>query len=890
MKYRHFITAFCIVLVCAGFGHVPAAPVDGWVVYGSREKVWLIKVDGGQHQPQQIHSRSNLDHACWSADGNYIYTITTDGKIHRLDNDGKNENLVKDTKTGCSRNPIATYRPDDNCVLYLRNNTGLFYKINALTGEQIEIFRGNRKYLGEIAIDKSGTRLAARDNSGGSGAWESHDPTKINLNTGQEKQYGYGCSPSISPDGKLLTENGTGLNPNIGGQPDRRAHTYMRCHEWTWANDMDDYIYEWFSHETYSNGEPRVIFDSQRFAANSNEWIVFMWDNRSGVAVLKVHQGIKDGDSYRGDIYNVWKGSSNALSHETHPDFWVGDLPVPASVAGKIQVASNSIRINENAGEATLKVQRIGGKTGSVSVDYTTADGSAKAGSDYTQKSGTLTWNDNDGNDKTIAISITDDTAKEGDEELGLTLSNAKTATLGERKVAITIYDDDSTLVDNQKPSNPGNFRQTFVSRSSADLAWNASSDNVKVTAYYLFQDGKLIDSTSSTNYSATGLASGTSFEFIVRAGDRAGNRSDASNTVSVTTLNATVDIPFKVNLAGGEYQDYVGDQEWADDKTYGYTVYGNETVISRAIGDTDDDEVYTSIRHIEVGYKIRVPNNTYRVSLLAAECWASGEGARIYRATLNGRKASVDPVDLYKIAGGPDKAIQIVTEVEVTDSLLTIELAREANSSMSPILAGIIVEPVEAFTLTSYNGGEQAAVGGTMHITWLTNQSMANEARLFLSPDEGSNWYELTTTEIAPTASDWENFAWKVPIDINGVALAGNQCLLKVTNYDGDLFDISDDFFTITASVNLASPDKSSAERAVRVTNTTGSGNILLHINLAHWNKAKLYSSQGRIIHTLHNSGAARIVLEKQELPKGVCWIAVEHGGQTLVRKIMAP
>ena len=57
-----------------------------------------------------------------------------------------------------------------------------------------------------------------------------------------------------------------------------------------------------------------------------------------------------------------------------------------------------------------------------MSVNYATADGSATAGQDYTASSGTVTFADNQ-TTATIAVPITDDTAAEGDETLGVTLA-----------------------------------------------------------------------------------------------------------------------------------------------------------------------------------------------------------------------------------------------------------------------------------------------------------------------------------------------------------------------------------------------------------------------------------------------------------------------------------
>ncbi|MEV7072174.1 carbohydrate binding domain-containing protein [Streptomyces sp. NPDC093990] len=89
---------------------------------------------------------------------------------------------------------------------------------------------------------------------------------------------------------------------------------------------------------------------------------------------------------------------------------------------------------------------------------------------------------------------------------------------------------------DSQAPSVPGSLRSTGKTSSSVSLAWNASSDNVGVTAYDVYSGSNQVLSVSGTSATVSGLAAGTSYTFTVKARDAAGNVSAASNAVSVTT------------------------------------------------------------------------------------------------------------------------------------------------------------------------------------------------------------------------------------------------------------------------------------------------------------------------------------------------------------------
>ena len=72
---------------------------------------------------------------------------------------------------------------------------------------------------------------------------------------------------------------------------------------------------------------------------------------------------------------------------------------------------------------------------------------------------------------------------------------------------------------------------------SSTDLSWTPATDNIGVTAYYLYQNGILKTTTAATSLTISDLSASTAYDFLVVAKDAAGNLSAASNTVNVTTL-----------------------------------------------------------------------------------------------------------------------------------------------------------------------------------------------------------------------------------------------------------------------------------------------------------------------------------------------------------------
>lgn len=93
---------------------------------------------------------------------------------------------------------------------------------------------------------------------------------------------------------------------------------------------------------------------------------------------------------------------------------------------------------------------------------------------------------------------------------------------------------------DTTPPAAPGALTVTGHTSTSVSLAWNASTDNVGVTGYRILQvsgsTSTQVGTTSATSFTVTGLGASTAYTFDVVALDAAGNVSQPSNQVTVTT------------------------------------------------------------------------------------------------------------------------------------------------------------------------------------------------------------------------------------------------------------------------------------------------------------------------------------------------------------------
>lgn len=132
-------------------------------------------------------------------------------------------------------------------------------------------------------------------------------------------------------------------------------------------------------------------------------------------------------------LYNPWD-ELNELLEESEPE------PQP----GKLEFSTAATNVAENAGSVRVFVNRVGGADGAASVNYATSNGTATAGGDYTAKSGTLNWGDQDNSQKYVDITILDDAVYEGDEVFYVNLSDAMGANLGSpNRIAVTILDNE---------------------------------------------------------------------------------------------------------------------------------------------------------------------------------------------------------------------------------------------------------------------------------------------------------------------------------------------------------------------------------------------------------------------------------------------------------------
>jgi hypothetical protein len=99
---------------------------------------------------------------------------------------------------------------------------------------------------------------------------------------------------------------------------------------------------------------------------------------------------------------------------------------------------------------------------------------------------------------------------------------------------------------DTTPPSEPTGLTATAPSGNRVDLTWSTSTDNIGVDGYTIYRDGTKLDAVggTTTSFSDTTVAPGTTHSYTVDAFDASGNHSPQSSAVSVTTPStATVTV-----------------------------------------------------------------------------------------------------------------------------------------------------------------------------------------------------------------------------------------------------------------------------------------------------------------------------------------------------------
>lgn len=501
------------------------------------------------------------------------------------------------------------------------------------------------------------------------------------------------------------------------------------------------------------------------------------------------------------------------------------------------KLSIDDVSANEDEGSMTFTVSlsEVSGKD--VEVDYSTSDGSATAGDDYTSKSGTITILAGS-TSETVTISILNDNKDEDDETFTVDLSNRQNATISDSQGEGTIIDDDlPPLSINDASENEGNGPMAFTVSLSR-------TSTVPVAVQYSTSDGTAVSGDDYTGTSGNltipaGASSGTIMISLIDDAEYEDDETfivtlsnptnamldddaatgeildDDKPTISIDNVKVIEDegvLDFTVTLSAMLSQTVTVDFETKDGSaTEGDDYTANSGTLSFNSGTTslsisvnitddaldEDDEDFTielsnpTNATIADGLGVGViQDNDDPPSLSIDEVSlvepASNSATMIFTVSLSevsGREITVDyatadssaeaPDDytatsgtLTIPAGSPSGTIEVTVNTDTLseiDEVYFVNLSNPVNATIADgqgrgVIAGNIILSV---VLTNFDA-ETGTTG--VDLTWQTSSETENAGfHVFRSPDQDSTFQQIDAFLIvgAVTTTDTQNYAY---------------------------------------------------------------------------------------------------------------------------------
>ena len=474
-------------------------------------------------------------------------------------------------------------------------------------------------------------------------------------------------------------------------------------------------------------------------------------------ATLKVEVGYTDDD---GTAETVESAETSAV--EAAP-------PLPALSIGDASVDEGDT--GSAALDFTVTLDQAATET--ATVNWTTSDGTATAGTDYTAGNGALTFNAGDAS-KTVSVTVSGDNVDEPNETFEVTLSGASGATIGDDTATGTITDDDDpptvTLVLTPDTMTENNGESTVTATLD-----HPSSEDTTVTVTATPEPPAV-----SGDYTLSGS------QLTIAAGE-----TTSTGEVTITAVNNDVDAADKEVTVSATATN-----------TQGITNPGSVT-----LSITDDDAPALSIGDASVteGDAGESASLTFTVTLTPA-------------ATL--------PVTVDWVTS--DGTATAGTDYTAGNGTLTFNIG-DASRTVSVAVDGDNVDEAnETFTVTLSNASSGATIGDGAATGTITDDDATPTVTLRLSPDtigEDGGTSTLTASLDRPSSEDttvrdiggtnFESFYTVGPgpnpaltIPAGGTASAGVVTLTAVDNN----VDAPDKRITVSAeasnSVGVTFPD----------------------------------------------------------------------------------
>jgi CARDB/F5/8 type C domain len=303
---------------------------------------------------------------------------------------------------------------------------------------------------------------------------------------------------------------------------------------------------------------------------------------------------------------------------------------------------------------------------------------------------------------------------------------------------------------DTQAPSAPGNLAYTQPASGQIRLTWNASTDNVGVTAYDIYANGTLLTSVAGNVLTYTDLRPDSeTVSYYVRARDAAGNASPNSNTVTRTGSSGDTQAPTapgalsytqpasgQIRLAWGASTDNVG--------VTAYDVYANGSVRASVAGNI---LTYTDSQpdSATVSYYIKARDAAGNISAASNTVTRTGTGGPGSNLAVGKPITASSTVYTYVATNANDNDVATYWEGAPGAYPSTLTVALGANASTSAIVIKLNPDPIWGTRQQTLSvlGREQSSS---------TFATLVNSATYTFNPATGNT----VTIPVVATAADF--------------------------------------------------------------------------------------------------------------------------------------
>ncbi len=453
---------------------------------------------------------------------------------------------------------------------------------------------------------------------------------------------------------------------------------------------------------------------------------------------------------------------------------------------------------------------------------------------------------------------------------------------------------------DTQTPTSPTSLVASEITQTNFTLNWTASTDNVGVTGYDVYQGSTLIgNNVSTTSFNVTGLVAGTTYSYTVKAKDAAGNVSAASSPLSVTTTSDNGGGSLKVEAES-------------------FTSGGSGTFIANSSNASGGKKVSNFSPGNSLEFVLNIPSSgTYKIELRAA-----GPNYGAAKVTFSGNNAS-SAISLTPTSGYDDFATYTVEGLNLTAGSQTMTLLNQQNywdvdyinvtSGTSSVVkvSGVSVTPASASIAVNGNLQLTAAISpsnaSNTSVTWSSgNTSVAtvNGSGLVIGVSAGTATITATTADGGKTATSTVTVS-NNSVSVSSVAISPTSVTLttvgatqqlsasispsNATNQNVSWSSDNNNVATVSSSglvtaiaagtANITVTTSDGGKKATSVTTvsiTTGGGgekysdlkNVILNPgfetgDLSNWNTTLSFNSITNVAADVHSGSYAEVTVD---------------------------